>query len=128
MFSTETAALIALAGATVLMHLVGMWATWGRLARPALRRETAGPLPALTLLKPIKGIEEELEANLRSFLGQDYPAPLQVVFASTEADDPGIAVARRVAGDYPRFEAVFVHSAAGFGLNPKVDNPHVVAN
>lgn len=119
MFSAETAALIALAGATVLMHLVGMWATWRRLARP-VDRSTA--LPALTLLKPIKGLEEQLEENLRSFLAQEYPAPLQVVFASTEADDPGIAVARRVAQDYPNVDAVFVHSAEGFGLNPKVDN------
>ena len=33
MFSTATAVLLALAGASVLMHLVGMAATWRRLAR-----------------------------------------------------------------------------------------------
>jgi ceramide glucosyltransferase len=119
MFSTETAVLIALTGATVLMHLVGMGATWRRLARPAAR---ATDLPPLTLLKPIKGLEEELEANLRSFLAQAYPAPLQVVFASTEIDDPGMAVARRVAAEHGHVDAVFVHSPGGFGLNPKVDN------
>lgn len=121
MFSTATAALLAFAGATVLMHLVGMWATWRRTARP---RATAAavPLPQLSLLKPIKGLEEDLEANLRSFLAQDYPAPLQVVFASTEPDDPGVAIARRVAAEYPHVETAFVRSPRGFGLNPKVGN------
>jgi ceramide glucosyltransferase len=78
--------------------------------------------PALSLLKPIKGLEERLEANLRTFFEQDYPAPFEIVFASTEADDPGIALARRVAEGYPHVPVRFVRSDLAFGLNPKVAN------
>jgi ceramide glucosyltransferase len=74
------------------------------------------------LLKPIKGVEEELEANLRSFFSEPYAAPLQFVFSSTEAHDPGIEVARRVAAEFPERDVRFVVSDAGFGHNPKVSN------
>jgi ceramide glucosyltransferase len=74
------------------------------------------------VLKPIKGLEDELELNLRSFFEQRYPAPLQFVFSSTEPGDPGIALAQRVAADYPGLDVRFVISDAGFGNNPKVAN------
>jgi ceramide glucosyltransferase len=70
--------------------------------------ELAGPWPGLTLLKPLKGLEDGLEENLASFYAQDYPGPLQVVFASTEPDDPGIAVARAVAGRHPNSACLLV--------------------
>ncbi|HKU42714.1 MAG TPA: glycosyltransferase [Polyangiales bacterium] len=104
----------------LLLHRLAYWAT---------RRQTAAPRTPwphrpqpLTVLKPIKGLEEELEQNLRSFFEQDYPAPLQLVFASTEPADPGMALARRVAERYPHVECRFVLSDASFGINPKVAN------
>jgi ceramide glucosyltransferase len=121
MFSTTVAILLALSGVAVLLHRVGMWATWRYLAR----RPAATPahaLPPLTLLKPIKGGEDELEQNLRSFYEQDYPGELQVVFASTEANDPGIAVARKIAAEYPAIQTEILLARGDFGLNPKVCN------
>ena len=77
---------------------------------------------ALTVLKADQGLEEELELNLRSFFEQAYPAPLQFVFTSTEPNDPGMHLARRVAADYPALRVRFATSEAGFGVNPKVSN------
>ncbi len=77
--------------------------------------------PAISLLKPLKGTEEALEANLRSFFEQDYPAPFEVVFAITTPDDPGLVVARAIAAEYEiPWRVVF--SDPEFGLNPKVAN------
>lgn len=78
--------------------------------------------PAVSLLKPIKGLEESLEANLRTFFEQDYPGSFEIVFSATEPDDPGMALARRVAEDYPDVPTRFVRSDSDFGLNPKVAN------
>jgi ceramide glucosyltransferase len=124
MFSTTVSVLLALTGVAVVFHRVGMWAAlrYRARARPALDADQA--LPPLSLLKPVKGVEDELEANLRSFYDQDYPAPLQIVFTSTEPDDPGIAIARRVSAGYPRVETSFVLARDDFGLNPKVSNMH----
>jgi ceramide glucosyltransferase len=79
-------------------------------------------LPPITLLKPLKGREEALEENLESFFGQDYPAPIQVVFASTDPDDEALPTARRVAARHPDVEVAFVISDPHWGLNPKVSN------
>ena len=129
MFSTTVSILLGLAGVALIFHRVGIFAALRFVKRAANRdraadgdRALAGPLPPLTLLKPLKGLEDGLEENLASFYAQDYPGPLQIVFASTEPDDPGIAVARAVAARYPQIASDFVCSRADYGLNPKVSN------
>lgn len=105
----------------LVFQAIGVWASVRHTRlRPARADDAA--LPPVSLLKPIKGVEEELEENLRSFFAQDYPAPFEIVFASTEADDPAIAIARRIARDYPQVPVRFVRSDPTFGLNPKVAN------
>ena len=76
----------------------------------------------MTLLKPFKGMEDELGENLQSFFEQRYPAPVQIVFASTEADDPALVLARELAAKYPEADTAFVKADPGYGLNPKVCN------
>ncbi|MET0386707.1 MAG: glycosyltransferase [Polyangiales bacterium] len=119
MFSLAVSICLAISATALLLHGLSAWTTYRHTrARP---RPTVD-LPPLTLLKPIKGLEEALELNLRSFFEQRYPAPLHIVFASTEAHDAGIEVARRVAGQYPDCRVSFVVSDASFGRNPKVSN------
>lgn len=115
--------LVSVAAIGLVIYVLGFGAMLKHTARvlPPGRDED---LPPVTLLKPIKGDEESLEANLRTFFEQDYPAPMQIVFASTEVDDPGMAVARRLAREYPQVATRFVHSDASYGLNPKVSNLH----
>jgi ceramide glucosyltransferase len=133
MFSTTVSILLALAAVALVFHLVGMFAALrflGRGERAAvgagagagLHAELPGPLPPVTLLKPLKGLEDGLEANLSSFYEQRYPGELQVVFASTEPDDPALRVARAVAARHPAIATDFVRSRDDYGLNPKVSN------
>lgn len=109
------------AAASMVVYALGLWSTHRhyRQEPPTVGDEHLLPI---SLLKPIKGTEESLEANLRTFFAQDYPAPFEIVFATTEADDPGIEVARKVAADFPEVSARFVLSDPSFGLNPKVAN------
>lgn len=87
-------------------------------------RGTVGRLPAVSILKPLKGVEEGLEANLESFFVQRYAGDFEIVFSSTEDDDPALAVARHVAARHPGVPVRFARSDADFGLNPKVSNLH----
>lgn len=118
MLSIVSICLIICASALAL-HALGAWAT---VRQSTQRHAEPTTFPALTLLKPIKGLEEELEQNLRSFFEQRYAAPLSFVFSSTEGDDPGLLAARRVAREYPQARVQFVISHASFGQNPKVSN------
>jgi ceramide glucosyltransferase len=120
MFSVTVTTCLAVAAVALLMHRLAHRATLRRLASPPPPVDAT--LEPLTVLKPIKGLEEELEQNLRSFFEQAYPAPLQFVFASTEPADPGIMLAQRIAREYPHIATRFVQSDSGFGNNPKVSN------
>jgi ceramide glucosyltransferase len=113
--------LLACAATAAVVYCLGIVSAWLHL-KGVSEAPTKQPLPPITLLKPIKGLEECLESNLRSIFEQDYPSPVQIVFASTEASDPGIDVARRVADDHPDADVAFVRSDPDFGLNPKVAN------
>lgn len=127
MLTSAVFSLLGLAGFAVLMHRVGVWATL-RFTREQRAQAASLPepdaLPPLTLLKPLKGLEEGLEGNLVSFYEQAYPASLQVVFASAETADPALVIARRIAERYPTVETDFVISRESFGSNPKVCNLH----
>jgi ceramide glucosyltransferase len=59
------------------------------------------PLPPVSILKPVHGMEARLEENLETFFQQDYP-DYEILFAADEADDPALAVARRLCSRYPR--------------------------
>ena len=71
------------------------------------RRLLAGrpaPLPAepppVSILKPLKGADPDLERNLLSFFRLDYPS-YEILFGVDDAYDPAVAVARRVAAGTP---------------------------
>jgi len=121
MLPTLTMVLVACAAFSLGMFLLGFYSTIRHTSRRA-PRFGAETLPPLSLLKPIKGVEEELELNLRSFFDQAYPGELEVIFSSETHDDPGILVARAIAADYPHVDVRFVLCDVDFGLNPKVAN------
>jgi len=61
---------------------------------------TDANLPFVSLLKPLHGVEPQLEQNLESFFNQDYP-DFEVVFAVDHEEDAAIAVAQSVMARHP---------------------------
>ena len=57
-------------------------------------------LPFVSLLKPLHGLEPQLEANLESFFRQNYPQ-FEVLFAVDHENDQAAEVARRVMERHP---------------------------
>ena len=84
---------------------------------PARGREQ----PAISVLKPVHGLEPGLEENLRSFCAQDYGA-FEVVFGVHGAGDPALEVVRRVAAGNPRRTRVVVGDGTTPVRNPKIAN------
>ncbi len=81
----------------------------------------AGPMPPVTVLKPLCGDEAMLEAALASFCGQDYPC-FQIVFGVQSAADPALAVVERIRARFPHREIDVVVDATRHGRNGKVGN------
>jgi ceramide glucosyltransferase len=72
----------------------------------AALRYLAVPVPpaathpeAVSVLKPLSGLDEGLEANLRSFFEQDYP-DFEILFAVRQESDPCVPLVRRLCAEY----------------------------
>jgi len=85
------------------------------------RRGLPDHTPPVTIYKPLKGVDEGLEDNLRSFFQLDYPE-YQLLFGVVDPNDPAAEVVRRLIAEFPQADAKLVTGAPAFGLNPKVEN------
>lgn len=56
--------------------------------------------PPISILKPLAGVDEGLEENLRSFFEQRYPY-FEILFAVRSPSDPAIEVVDRLRARYP---------------------------
>ena len=59
----------------------------------------ASPLPAVTILKPVHGLEKNLAENLRSCCNLDYPE-YQVVLSVQRVDDPALPLLRELEQEF----------------------------
>jgi ceramide glucosyltransferase len=97
-------------------------AFFGRRFLLGLRaRPQAGSLPAVTVIKPLKGDEGKLYENLASFCRQDYPC-FQLVFCIQSPEDPALGVVTRLKREFPDVDMEVVVSKNRIGYNPKVNN------
>ena len=72
----------------------------------AVRYRTVRPVllaaaPPISVLKPLAGIDDGLEENLRTFFEQDY-ADFEILFAVRSPADPAIGVVEGLRTRYPR--------------------------
>ena len=76
--------------------------------------------PPVTLLKPLKGADVETWRCLESWLTQNYPGPVQILFGAASADDPACEIVRQLIAAHPQQEARLVICAQSLGANSKV--------
>jgi ceramide glucosyltransferase len=96
-FCNVTFALAAFVLISTFFLLLSITAAHRYLAvRPAVLR---APVP-ISILKPLAGLDRNLETNLRTFFEQDY-RDFEILFALRSADDPAFAVVEKLRGEYP---------------------------
>jgi ceramide glucosyltransferase len=78
-------------------------------------------LPPISVLKPLKGIDDNLFDNLESFCMQDYPE-FEIIFSLQDHNDLAYKVARKIKEKYPAKDISIVVEKCNDGLNPKVNN------
>jgi ceramide glucosyltransferase len=88
------AGLAAGSGVYCILVVVAAW-MYRRVRPPPPVRE----IP-LSVLKPLAGLDEGLESNLRSFFEQEYHR-FELLFAVREEADPTVALVRRLQLEYP---------------------------
>jgi ceramide glucosyltransferase len=60
----------------------------------------SGSLPAVSLLKPVHGMESRLRENIESFFHLDYP-DYEILFAADLEDNAALSVVREICAKYP---------------------------
>ncbi|WP_225895647.1 bacteriohopanetetrol glucosamine biosynthesis glycosyltransferase HpnI [Dendronalium phyllosphericum] len=87
------------------------------------RSDTTDPdfHPAVTILKPICGLDRNAYANLASFCQQDYPE-YQIIFAVRDRQDPSIEIVEKISQNFPNLDINLVVSDRIIGANLKVSN------
>ena len=124
------------------MVLVGARRFWVEARRQDRVLEGTAFLPAVSLFKPLHGAEVGLEGNLRGFFEQDYMqraaqagfsaamggvSRVEVLFCARSEADAGLAIARRVAAEFPEITTKFCTSGEPWAANAKVCSLAVMA-
>jgi ceramide glucosyltransferase len=77
--------------------------------------------PPVSVLKPVKGADSGLEANLESFFLLEYPE-YELLFCAMTADDPAVSVVEKLRVKYPKVKSRMILGGMSVGPNPKVNN------
>ena len=78
-----------------------------------------GFLPPISVLKPLAGVDDGLEENLRSFFEQGY-AEFEILFAVRHADDPAVAVVERLRAEHSAVPSRLIFTGEPPYANAKV--------
>lgn len=91
--------------------------------RPSRKRKSLPPksqdYPLVSLLKPVKGIDDGLEANLESFYQLDYPL-YEILFAVDNWQDESCAIIKKLAAKYPGIHTKILATGDPLTENPKI--------
>jgi len=94
---------------------------WFRRHQARWLPANASVCPSVTVFKPLKGLDEDLESNLRTFLELDYPE-FELLFGVNDGDDPAIPLVQKLCREYPQVASRLVVNERREGINPKVNN------
>lgn len=115
--ATAALALLVAAAAGIVVHLIilvllKVHRRWKPVA--------ASTRPGISILKPLAGLDDDLEANLASFAALEYAGPWEVVLGVRDTTDAAHPVAQAAVRRWPeRFRLCVQESSPG--LNPKVN-------
>jgi ceramide glucosyltransferase len=114
-------AYVAFGSLAFLSLALNLWQWLAARRFPLYQRLPSTPLlPPVTLLKPLKGVDEATEDCLRSWFRQDYAAPVQMLFAVGSREDPVCSIVHRLIGEHPGCNAQLVFCDSLVGTNAKV--------
>ena len=77
-------------------------------------------MPGVSVLKPLQGCDAETRECLRSWLTQEGPRDVEILFGVDSKDDPVCEIVRGLMKEHPQCDAQLVVCGERLGPNPKV--------
>lgn len=79
--------------------------------------------PPISVIKPVRGLNEKDEENFRTFFQQKYPNyELIFVIHKDAGEDPAIPIIKRLIEEYPEVDAKLIRSSEKSAVHEKVNN------
>ncbi|KAI9253693.1 glycosyltransferase family 21 protein [Helicostylum pulchrum] len=75
----------------------------------------------VSIIRPLKGVDLELEANLRSSFIQNYPK-FEIIFSVASPEDPAIAIVNSLMQEFHNVDSRLIIGDHQVGINPKINN------
>ena len=114
---------------TTLLTLAGLadllLALWGtRDFAHYWRRKSVdlGFAPDVTILKPVKGVDQRMYAGLVSHCRQEYAGKFEIVFGVSSLSDPAVGEIERLQAEFPDCAIRLVECRERLGTSGKVSN------
>src|SRR5271163_758430 len=82
----------------------------------------AGFAPDVTILKPVKGVDQRMYAGLVSHCKQEYAGNFEIVFGVSSLDDPAVGEIERLRAEFPDCAIRLVECRERLGTSGKVSN------
>ncbi len=102
-----------------ILHLLGAYFIFRNKMKNQIQHLNYSP--KVTILKPLKGIDDNIEENLNSFFELDYPN-YDIIFGVQSQSDDVISIVKKVQSNYTKIKSKLVIDSFAIGLNPKVNN------
>jgi ceramide glucosyltransferase len=116
----------ALVAASMVYCLLVNIAAWSfRLYCAKHRRRIAAlpvPLPSVSILKPVKGVDDGMYEAFRSHCVQQYSGDYELLFGAGSEDDSAVEAVHRLIAEFPERSIRLVICPLRLGTNGKVSN------
>jgi ceramide glucosyltransferase len=114
-------AMSAFCGLAVAIHLGSIVIA---IARCRTRTQPLAPpadAPPITIIRPVCGVDNFVEATLRSTFTLDYPR-YEILFCVASVRDPVVALVRSLIAEHPHVSAKLLVGDERISANPKLNN------
>src|SRR5580658_5359387 len=109
---------LAIAAIPFIYYFIALYSSWRYFGKP-LRAADVSFTPAVSILKPIRGLDPDAFENLASFCRIDYPE-FEMVFC-VDPDDAAVqAVLKKLAAEFPDCRIRVLQGSGRIATNDKV--------
>src|SRR5687768_5990698 len=110
----------AILAVTAVAHVGTLGIAAVRLRRKPRRPDFGDRPPPVTILRPMKGLENHLEECVATSFRLTYPR-YEVIFCIEDADDEAVPMVRRLMAAHPGVDASLIFGRERVGANPKLN-------
>jgi ceramide glucosyltransferase len=111
----------AICGIAIFIQLTSIAIAIARCRTPARLLAAPADPPGVTVVRPVCGLDNFVEATLRSSFGLDYPS-YELIFCAASPRDPAIPLVRSLMAEHPDVPARLIVGDERISANPKLNN------